>query len=149
MNPFSETLPDKTIFSSEELALIDNTTEKCTELKTEEELKEFLIALPEPITKHQGKIEIYLRNKLLIPYTDLLVPQAQLLYLEIQHCFTKRQKKELDKFFLKDSECANPGNLMKYLLLLSTKEQHYAFICLTLIQFIEECIEPNEVSTQA
>jgi hypothetical protein len=98
MVKFSETLEEN---GKEDLTELDNMLDQkdVTVIIEEKELFEFLDKLPEKWESYKGRIEIFLRTRNIIGYTNMDYMKAILCYVPIKDLLRPSEVRKMDSYF--------------------------------------------------
>lgn len=133
MVKFSETLEDD---GKENLSELDTMLDETT-LEGEEKLFEFLNNLDEKWSKYKQMIEIFLRTKNIIGYTNMDYMKALMCYTAIKDLLRPSDIRGLDKLF-KLNQNVNVISICKGLHLIGLKYPDKGIFIMSLLNYIEE-----------
>lgn len=104
MEKFSKTLEQEKLPINGDLSKLDSLIDEKKKIKDEDELKLFISSIPEEWNNYKSSIELYLRHRDNIGYTNMDFNKVMFCYMFIRESMLKSAQRALDKYFTTDKQ---------------------------------------------
>lgn len=145
--PFSASLSPIDSLNQEKRLQIDELLSNTDRIISEEELYDFLEELPGELLHQADKIEIYLRYRDIIPYSDLNNLQAIALFSTIEPLCTPSLKRRMKQFFNPEVETFSAAAIINLIAKIISNNPIHTMVGISLINYIISKIADEEEDT--